>query len=254
MLNLTWEQYQYITWAWIAIGVFTFIYLFRTTAPYGRHTKTTWGPLVDNKFGWFMMEFFVLVVLSFFLYTGKNTVNLATGIILAFFVFHYINRSMIFPLRINTKGKKMPVVIMLSAMCFNLMNGFFIGYYIGNFRTYDMSWFTDPRFIAGSIIFIAGLTINWVADTRLIKLRKPGETGYKIPRGWLFEIISCPNLFGEVIEWAGFAILTWSLPGVTFFVWTFANLVPRAISHHKWYKEKFPDYPSARKAVFPYLF
>ena len=34
-------------------------------------------------------------------------------------------------------------------------------------------------------------------------------------------------------------------------VWVIANLFPRALSHHKWYKEKFSDYPKNRKAIIP---
>lgn len=252
-MEISWQLYLYITWAWIAVGVITFFYLLRTTAPYGRHTTEKWGPMISNQWGWFLMEFFVLTVLYFFIFTGTRQLNMVTGIFAGLFNFHYINRSIIFPLRLKTPGKKMPMVIMFSGMTFNLMNGFLIGYFLGNFADYPLSWLWDPRFIAGTILFVSGMVINWMADGKLIALRKPGETGYKIPRGWLFEKISCPNLFGETIEWAGFALLTWSWPGLTFFVWTFANLVPRAISHHKWYKQKFPDYPANRKVVFPYI-
>jgi hypothetical protein len=28
-------------------------------------------------------------------------------------------------------------------------------------------------------------------------------------------------------------------------------LLPRAISHHKWYKEEFEDYPKERKIIIP---
>jgi hypothetical protein len=250
---ITWNFYFWFTWTWIAVGVITFLYLLRTTAPYGRHTSTSWGPLIDNRLGWFIMEFFVLVVLSFFILTGTKPLTLVTGIFAGFFALHYINRSIIFPLRLKTNGKKMPLVITLSAMFFNLINGFLIGYFLANFADYDSSWLSDPRFIGGTLLFFGGMYINWSADARLIRLRKPGETGYKIPHGWLFERISCPNLFGEILEWAGFAILTWSLPGLTFFIWTVANLLPRALSHHRWYHEKFPDYPAERKAVLPYM-
>lgn len=250
---MTWEIYTYIALGWIGVGVITFFYLLRQTAPYGRHTSEKWGPLIDNKLGWFLMEFFVLVVLFVFISTGNFTFNIVSGVIIGFFVFHYLNRSIIFPLRIKTKGKKMPLVIMLSAMGFNMMNGFLLGYYFGNYASYSIEWLYDPRFILGSIVFIVGMGINWHSDAILINLRKPGEVGYKIPTGGLFNRISCPNLLGELIEWTGFAILSWSLPGLAFFVWTFANLVPRAISHHKWYKQKFPDYPANRKAIFPYV-
>ncbi|NAW45030.1 DUF1295 domain-containing protein, partial [Salmonella sp. gx-f4] len=67
----------------------------------------------------------------------------------------------------------------------------------------------------------------------LMTLRKPGETGYKIPTGFLYEYISCPNYFGEIMEWIGYAILGWNLPALAFAIFTFANIGPRAIAHHK---------------------
>jgi hypothetical protein len=79
------------------------------------------------------------------------------------------------------------------------------------------------------------------------------ETAYKIPFGNLFRYISCPNHFGEIIEWAGYALLCWNLPASAFFIWTSANLIPRAIAHHHWYREHFSDYPMNRKAVIPFI-
>ena len=83
------------------------------------------------------------------------------------------------------------------------------------------------------------------------KMKRENPEEYVIPKGWLFNYISCPHYFGEIIEWAGWALLTWSLPGLAFFVFTFANLFPRALSSHKWYRRNFADYPSERKAVIP---
>lgn len=251
MLNF--EQYTLFTWAWIALGIAVFIILNFITAPYGRHTKTTWGPLIDNKLGWFIMEFFLLVVLFYFILTGINEQSIVNIIITGLITIHYLDRSIIFPIRIQTKGKKMPLLIMIFALGFNLSNGFLFGYYLGNFKVYTLNWLTTPQFIIGTLIFITGAVINKYADTILINLRKPNETGYKIPYGGLFKYVSCPNLLGEIIQWFGFAVLTWSLPGLAFFVWTFANLVPRAISHHKWYLSHFENYPKERKAVIPFI-
>lgn len=147
----------------------------------------------------------------------------------------------------------MPVVIMLSAIFFNLCNTLLLGYYFAHFANYDTAWLTDIRFLAGAVIFISGMLINWKADTMLINLRKTGETGYQIPRGWLFDVVSCPNLLGELIEWAGFAILCWNMPALAFFIWTAANLLPRAMAHHQWYRQHFKDYPTGRKAIVPYV-
>ncbi len=248
---LTPESFQTLTLLWTALALVVFVALRYITAPYGRHTTTAWGPLIDNKLGWFLMEFCVLVVLFYFIFTGSNPISLVNGIIISLFAFHYFNRSIIFPLRIQTNGKKMPVTIMLMSISFNTMNGFLIGYYLGELKVYEDSWLSSPQFLLGLPLFMLGMFINWQSDSILIHLRKPGETGYKIPEKGLFQWVSCPNLFGEILEWLGFAILTWSLPGLAFFAWTFANLVPRAIAHHKWYLQKFEDYPEDRKIIFP---
>ena len=69
----------------------------------------------------------------------------------------------------------------------------------------------------------------------------------------MFRYVSCPNHFGEIVEWAGFAVMCWNLPALSFAVWTAGNLIPRALSHHRWYRERFPDYPPERKAVIPFV-
>jgi steroid 5-alpha reductase family enzyme len=131
------------------------------------------------------------------------------------------------------------------------------GYYLAELaplEKYNQAWLSSPHFLLGIILFTVGFAINLRSDSILINLRKPGETGYKIPRGFLFTYISSPNLFGEIIEWAGFALMAWNLPALSFMVWTFANLVPRAKNHHDWYLRHFSDYPEERKIVFPFLY
>ena len=71
---------------------------------------------------------------------------------------------------------------------------------------------------------------------------------------FIFVLVVSGNYLGELFEWIGWSILTWSFAGLFFFLWTAANLVPRAYSHHKWYIAKFPDYPKNRKAIFPFIF
>lgn len=252
-MPISFSTYQLISYSWIGLAVLIFFLLLRVTAPYGRHTSSKWGPQIDNHFGWFFMEFPALLVMTYVLIRNFSTHSIAIELMIGLYCLHYFNRSFIFPFRIHTKGKKMPVLIMSSGIFFNLCNTFLLGYYFTQFATNDNNWLIDIRFITGVIVFILGAWINWKADNMLINLRKPGETGYKIPTGWLFNRVSCPNLFGELIEWAGFAILCWNLPALTFFIWTAANLIPRALSHHKWYNKQFADYPKERKAVVPYL-
>lgn len=239
---------------WTAIAVFTFFYLFKTIAPFGRHTRRTFGPLIPNRLGWILMESPAVWLMILLVLTGPAPKSIAVWVILALFELHYVHRTLIFPFRTRTSGKKMPVAIAASAFSFQLINVGFNGYYLGWFgEIYSDAWLTDPRFICGTAIFLTGWCINYWADTRLIHLRKPGETGYKIPRGGLFEQVSCPNFTGEVLEWAGFALLCWNLPALSFFIWSAANLLPRAWAHHKWYKSTFNDYPAKRKIVLPWV-
>ena len=250
---MSWETFSLLNYLWMGIAVCTFIFLFFLSAPYGRHIRPGWGPTIDNRIGWIVMEFTVVVVFLYFYASNGWPENGFTTFFAGCFLLHYVNRSLIFPFRIHTSGKRMPVVIMLSAMTFNLVNGFFLGYYFSHFANYPPDWKYHWLFIGGLILFAGGMLINWQADNILIHLRKPGETNYKIPRGSLFHRISCPNHFGETLEWAGFALMTWSLPALTFLIWTAANLIPRAVAHHRWYREHFPDYPNDRKAFIPYV-
>jgi steroid 5-alpha reductase family enzyme len=149
----------------------------------------------------------------------------------------------------------MPLLVALMAVFFNFVNAGFLGYFAGTLQThYTESWMTDPRFIAGLLIFMAGMAINMSSDEKLIHLRKKrAGNDYFIPRGGLFEKVSCPNFFGEILEWSGYALLCWSLPALAFFIWTFCNLLPRALAHHRWYRSHFTDYPEERKAIIPYI-
>lgn len=236
---------------WMGVAVVTFIILQFTSAPYGRHVRAGWGPTLPNRLGWLFMELpgLILVPTLFFLGSGpKTTVHY---ILVACYVAHYTHRSLIFPWRTKTTGKRMPIAIMGSAIFFNLVNGSVLGGWLGNYAEYAGNWITSPQFLIGAALFLVGVAINVDADNRLLSLRKPGETGYKIPQGGLFRYISCPNLFGEVIEWIGFAVMGWNIATLSFAVWTAANLLPRAIDHHRWYLRQFPDYPRERRAVIP---
>jgi len=249
---VTIENFNLFVYIWMGIAVLTFLLLQFVTAPYGRHSKTTWGPMINNRVGWFIMEFPALFLVVFLILLGRGWPEYILLAALILWSIHYLHRSLIFPLRIHTKGKKMPVLIMAFAFFFNLVNGSIIGYWFGYLAPeYPPDWKTDWRFITGVCLFIIGFFINQYHDRLLIKLRKNSTNGYQIPYGGLFRYVSCPNFLGELIEWAGFALMTWCLPSLSFFVWSFANLVPRALDHHKWYKSHFKDYPKKRKAIIP---
>jgi 3-oxo-5-alpha-steroid 4-dehydrogenase 1 len=239
---------------WMVLAVFLFPIQLFVTAPYGRHARAGWGPSIPNRVGWFAMEIVSLAIFATLFLTGPSNKSAPMWVFFAFWVAHYTNRSLIFPWRVRTTGKTIPLVIVASAISFNAVNAGLNGYYLGSLASYPVSWLWDIRFITGAATFLAGAAMNIWADEKLIALRAGGDaSGYAVPRGGLFEFVSCPNHLGEIIEWFGFALMCWNLPALSFAIWTAANLIPRALSHHAWYRRRFRDYPRDRAAVVPFL-
>ncbi|MGB4819519.1 MAG: 3-oxo-5-alpha-steroid 4-dehydrogenase, partial [Saprospiraceae bacterium] len=207
----------------------------------------------SNRWGWLTMESVSFVVLSIFFLSSPGVSSKFAWFAYILWSLHYIHRSFIFPFRTKTGGKLIPLSIVFSAIFFNVINAGTNGYYLGYLENYSDSWFSDPRFVVGLILFSIGVSVNVWADNYLIRLRSNSSQGYQIPRGGFFEYISCPNHFGEMVEWIGFAVMSWNLPACAFAIWTIANLFPRAWSHHRWYRKEFVNYPSDRKAVIPFL-
>ncbi|MDT8400582.1 MAG: DUF1295 domain-containing protein [Bacteroidales bacterium] len=256
------ENFNIIVIAWIGLALILFPLLLKVRAPYGRHASSKWGPLIDNRAGWFIMEFPSLLLITALFFAGHMTGKSIRWVFFGLWFIHYFNRIFIFPFRTRTKGKKIPLLVVIMALFFNLVNGFLNGYWLGYMEggsspvaggQGDVTWLTDLRLIFGLSLFLTGFIINQLADNHLINLRKDNKSGYSIPKHPLFKHISCPNFAGEIIEWTGFAVMTWSLPALSFAVWTAVNLIPRALHHHAWYKENFPAYPWKRKAVIPFI-
>ena len=248
------EYYHSFIYIWIIFGLILFPVLLKIPAPYGRHNRKGWGPSLPNKAGWIIMELPALLVFIIFFFSGATAPSGITWLFFGIWFLHYTNRSIFYPLRTKTKNKKMPVVIIAFALIFNLVNGFINGFYFGNIRpVYDLTWLYDPRFILGFLVFITGMLINIRSDGILLSLRKNSSQGYSIPNGGMFRYISCPNFLGEIIEWFGFAIMSWSPAALAFALWTVFNLIPRALDHHNFYKDRFEEYPSERRAIIPFV-
>ncbi len=220
--------------------------LFFITAPYGRHARPGFGPMVPAKLGWVVMEspsLFLFVALWLRNPQFGSPLVTALGVL---WVIHYSQRTFVFSLLMRDENRQQPLMTVVMAIVFNLLNT--SGNALGlTDRPFDLP------FVVGVSLFVVGFAINLHSDHVLRTLRKPGETGYKIPYGGLYGWISAPNYFGEIIEWTGFAIAAQTLAGWAFVVFTLANLAPRALANHRWYREKFADYPPERRALVPFL-
>lgn len=253
MLKIDPALFTAFTWAWIGVAAVVFVALFFVTAPYGRHLRAGWGPQVPARLGWMMMEAPAFLLVGLGLTLGTRPLDAYSMLLGAMFLAHYVNRTLVFPLRLPPASRPMPLSIVLSAIFFNLVNGSLQGLWLGELASSPQPLrLTQPRIAIGVTLFVFGAAINLQSDAILRRLRRDGG-GYQVPQGGLFRFVSCPNYFGEIVEWSGFALVMGALPGFAFLAWTLANLVPRALEHHRWYRATFADYPPARRALVPFL-
>lgn len=244
-----------LTYAWFGLSAVTFLVLQFISAPYGKHIRDGWGPTLPNHVGWALMETPPIVIFVWLYLSGNRVGNVVATVFLSLFLIHYIYRGWIYPFRLRTSGKRMPVLVCALAFVTNIAIGYIQAYWLFTLsEVREVAYMVDPRFLIGTGLFAFGYWLNHDSDARLRNLRKPGETGYKIPKGGGFTYVSSPHYLGELIEWTGWAIATWGAPTLAFLAWTASNLVPRAGETHRWYLDKFPDYPKRRKRVIPFLY
>ncbi|NQY90756.1 MAG: DUF1295 domain-containing protein [Deltaproteobacteria bacterium] len=243
--------------AMTALAVGVFVYLQRAPAGYGVHRSRAWGATVDNRMGWVLMESPVVLGMAWLWLASDRSWLVTPLVFMALFNLHYCQRSFVFPLLIRGRGE-MPWSIVASGALFNSANAFMQGtwiFFLSADDRYTAAWLATPQFVLGTVVFLAGWVINLHSDSIIRNLRQAGDSGHYIPRGGMFRYVTSANYLGELVEWLGWALLTWSWAGAVFALWTFANLAPRAATHHRWYQEKFgEDYPAQRKRLLPFIY
>ena len=194
------------------IALIVFVALYFVKAGYGIFRTSSWGTAISNKLAWILMEAPVFLVMCvMWMYSERRF----EPVILTFFLFfqlHYFQRAFIFPLLLKGKSK-MPLAIMSMGILFNLLNGYMQGewiFYLAPATMYQSDWFTSPYFIIGTLLFFTGMLVNWSSDYIIRHLRKPGDTRHYLPQKGMYRYVTSANYFGEIVEWAGWAILTCS--------------------------------------------
>ena len=241
MVHITPEIYDIYLIIIASMALVVFVALFFVKAGYGMFFDRKWGPPLPNRLGWFLMEAPIFILMTVLWLVADRRCEVVPLVFFAIFQTHYLQRSFIFPWLIRGNSK-MPLGIVLMAVLFNTCNALMQGGWIFFFSPeYPLSWLWSPQFIVGTAIFIAGFVINLHSDYIIRHLRRPGDTRHYIPRGGMFRWVSSANYFGELVEWIGFAVLTWSWAGVIFAWWTLANLLPRADAIWDNYEKEFGD-------------
>ncbi len=270
-----------------------FISLFFITAPYGRHvhtlplkggkaqvqksmSKKLSFPLLSKRTGWLIMEIpAVLTIFILWCISDVGIIGLVTGrvdmlVFLGFAIFifiwefHYLYRTFIFTYLFDNKKNEFRFYVPFMGLLFNIINGYINGWFLFFQRSSQSpqflvdanliySFLVSPTSIVGIVLFFIGFYIHVQSDRELRRMKKVSHNGYGIPQRFLHTYVASPNYFGEILQWWGWALLTWSIAGVAFALFTMANLVPRAFANLTWYRNTFSDYPKNRKAIIPFI-
>ena len=253
------ESFYLFLWVMAGIAAVVFVALYFVRAGYGMFRTPSWGPSLDNKLAWVLMEapvFFVMLVLW---YHSKVNFAVPQFLFFLFFQLHYFQRSFIFPFLMKGKSR-MPMVIMLMGIVFNVLNGVMqaggLFYFNSQVPTgIGWSYLLQPQAVVGILLFFVGMVVNWHSDHVIRHLRQPGDTRHYLPQKGMYRYVTSANYFGELVEWTGFAILTVSPAAWVFVWWTAANLVPRANAIHERYVEEFgKEAVGKRKRIIPCLY
>ncbi len=240
------------------MAVVVFVSLFFVDAGYGRFYAPKWGPAIDNRLGWMLMEAPVFVAMLLLWWLSDRREDGIRLVFLLLFELHYFHRAFVFPWLMRGRSK-MPLSIIGTAVLFNTLNAYMQGgwlFYVSPVDYYSADWLTRLPFLSGTALFLFGMGVNIHSDRIIRNLRKPGDTAHYLPRGGMFRWVTSANYFGELVEWTGFAILTWSVSGAVFALWTFANLAPRAARIYNGYRQEFPEQLDTRttKRIIPFIF
>ena len=135
---------------------------------YGRYSpgaSPLWGIPVNAKLAWVFQEIPCVVIGGSNMLTGKAECLQATvnQFLLALFMMHYVNRSLVYPLRMRG-SKPTPFVVMMMAWTFCVVNGFMQTRMLTHVRAYEESWFLRPQFAGGVFIFLTGMWVNLQSD------------------------------------------------------------------------------------------
>lgn len=236
-------------WVYTVVLVGTVLAVSFVDAPYGRHDRQGWGPRMGVRAGWWLMESPSVVIPAMALLVLP--LGAVAQSLLAIWLLHYGYRGVIYPALTRSSGRTMPLLVPLLGFSFNVLNaGTNVAWIVAAFGTSEGPW--PGLFGVGLAVYAVGFVAHVRSDAILRGLRSEGG-GYRIPHGFLFRWVSCPNYLGEMVQWWGWALLSASPAGVLFALYTMANLGPRALAHHRWYRETFDDYPAQRRALLPGL-
>ena len=169
-------------------------------------------------------------------------------------IAHYVHRGILHPLLMRYRAVRVPALITIAGLLPNSLFAWLNAAAIACLEpAISQTWHADPRFGIGVFIYAVGFAVNRTSDWKLRSLRSDQSAAYAIPHGGMFTYVSCANYFGELVQWGGWALASGSWAGLLWWLFALSTFVPRARATHAWYRATFPEYPSQRKALIPFI-
>lgn len=216
------------------------------------------GPLIIHPIFYYWQRF---------VYGERFEHTLVQKIIFVTFLIHFVKRELETAFIHKFSLATMPL-LNLFKNCFHywMISGALVGYFV----YCPVSWASSSRL--GRVLYrhnalnwspavltvicvawLAAEVSNFLVHVNLASLRKKGSTERKIPYGYGFTRVSCPNYFFEAVGWFLLSLLSFNWAVALFFAVGSLQMYVWAVKKHKRYLREFPDYPANRKAMVPFV-
>lgn len=170
-------------------------------------------------------------------------------------MLHYIKRELETQFVHRFSNATMPAFnIFKNSFHYWILSGLSIAYFL--YHPYYKAPFAQapPSVLFGLFaLFLVCEASNFYCHVILMNLRPPGTRVRNIPRGFLFEYVSCGNYTAELAAWLVFCVMCNVLSAWFFFAVSSAQIAAWALKKHIAYKKEFGKSYPRRKILVPFI-
>jgi len=167
-------------------------------------------------------------------------------------VGHYLKREFETKFVHHFSSETMPIFnIFKNSFHYWMLGGAFIAYFV--YHPLYTAPFSDTTVMICAALFALFELGNLSAHLTLKNLRPPGTRVRGIPRGGLFELVTCANYTYELAAWLVFAIFTQTVTSWLFFIVSAGQISLWALKKHIALKKEFGAKVPKRKILVPFI-
>ncbi|CAN1257559.1 Very-long-chain enoyl-CoA reductase [Linum perenne] len=183
--------------------------------------------------------FYYFNVYEFLGYKGERVIHPVQTYAMYYWCFHYFKRIMETFFIHSFSHATSPLSNVFRNCAYYWTFGCAIAYYVNHPLYTPVS---DLQMKIGFGFGVLCQISNFYCHILLSNLRSPGSGGgYQIPRGFLFNIVTCANYTTEIYQWLGFNIATQTVAGYVFLVVAAAIMTNWALAKHRRLKKVNPS-------------